>query len=60
MAERNINRISTLLELHDSYILLLKTIGVKAQSFWGRVQMKFNQMYVFEERGKPECPGEDL
>ena len=41
-------------------------IGFKAQSLWGHVQIKliklikFNQMQVFEARGKPEYPGKNL
>ena len=41
-------------------ILYLNTTGFKAQSFWGRVQIKFNQMQVFKERRKPEYPGKNL
>ena len=47
----------------NSNILYLNTIGFKAQSLWGRVQIdqiKFNQMQVCEERGKPEYPGKNL
>ena len=44
----------------NSNILYLNTIGFKAQSLWGRVQIKFNKMKVFEERGKPECLGKNL
>jgi len=28
-------------------------IEFQALSLWGRVQIKFNQMHIFEERGKP-------
>ena len=41
-------------------ILYLNTTGFKAQSFWGCVQIKFNQMQVFEERRKLEYPGKNL
>ena len=50
---------------NNNNILYLNTIGFKAQSLWGRVQIKliksnFNQRQVFEERGKPEYPGKNL
>ena len=38
-------------------ILYLNTTGIKAQSFWGCVQIKLNQMQVFEE-AKTGVPGE--
>ena len=38
---------------NNNNILYLNTVGFKAQSLWGREQIKFNQMQVFEERGKP-------
>ena len=46
-------------------ILYLNTIGFKAQSLWGHVQIKFNQIKFnqiqdFKERGKPEYPGKNL
>ena len=41
-------------------IFYIKKIGFKAQSLWGRALIKFNQMQVFEERGKPEYPGKNL
>ena len=39
--------------------LYLNTIGFKAQSFWGRVQIKINKIQVFEERGKPSQSREE-
>ena len=52
--------------LGGSNILYLNTIGFKAQSLWGRVQIKLIKsnliklMQVFEERGKPEYLGKNL
>ena len=45
---------------NNNYILYLNRVGFKAQSLWGRVQINFNQMQVFEERGKPEYLGKNL
>ena len=42
----------------NSNILDLNTIGFKAQSLWGRTN-QFNQIQVFEGRGKPEYPGKN-
>ena len=38
------------LETSNKNILYLSTIGFKAQSLWGHVQIKFNEMQVFERR----------
>ena len=35
-------------------------IAFKAQSLWGRVQIKLIKSQVFEERGKPEHLGKNL
>ena len=45
---------------NNNILLHLNTIGFKAQSLWGGVQIKLNQMQVFEERGKPEDLGKNL
>ena len=44
---------------NNNNILYLNTIAFKAQSLWGCMQIKFNQMQVFEDRGKPEYLGEN-
>ena len=45
---------------NNNNILYLNMIGFKVQSLWGCLRIKFNQMHVFEERGKAEYPGKNL
>ena len=45
------------LETSNKNILYLSTIGFKAQNLWGHVQIKFNEMQVFERRGNWSSQG---
>ena len=47
-------------ETNNNNILFFNTIGFKARSLWGCVQIKFNEMQVYEGRGKPEYPEKNL